>query len=128
MSDNYLRRYSCRVNNHASKQDQLPSRLKHLVADLFRPDITEPDTISDRAPLIGGNLGLDSSDALELALCVEEEFGLALYSPEDSLRAFSSISSLAVFIHTHAHTTPARLHTREEIRTYGPGLPALAPA
>ena len=121
-------RYSRRVNNHASKQDLLPSRLKHLVADLFRPDITEPDTISDRAPLIGGNLGLDSSDALELALCVEEEFGLALYSPEDSLRAFSSISSLAVFIHTHAHTSPIRQHSREEIRTYGPGLPALAPA
>ena len=128
MSDNYLRRYSCRVNNHASKQDLLPSRLKHLVADLFRPDISEPDTISDRAPLIGGNLGLDSLDALELALCVEEEFGLALYSPEDSQRAFSSISSLAVFIHTHAYTSPVRQHSREERQTYGRGMPALAPA
>ena len=119
--------YSCVVNNHASKQDLLPSRLKHLVADLFRPDISEPDTISDRAPLIGGNLGLDSLDAVELALCVEDEFGLALYTPEDSQRAFSSISSLAVFIHTHAHTSPAREHSREEIRTYGQSLPALAP-
>lgn len=114
------------MNNHATKQDLLPSRLKHLVADLFRPDISEPDTISDREPLIGGNLGLDSFDALELALCVEEEFGLALYSPEDLQRAFSSISNLAVFIHTHTHTSPARQHSREEIQNYGQGLPALA--
>ena len=128
MSDPCPTPYSCGVNNHASKQDLLPSRLKHLVADLFRPDISEPDTISDRAPLIGGSLGLDSLDALELALCVEEEFGLALYSPEDSQRAFSSISSLAVFIHTHAYTSPVRQHSREERQTYGRGMPALAPA
>lgn len=119
-------RYSCRVNKHASKQDQLPSRLKHLVADLFRPDIADPETISDHAPLIGGDLGQDSLDAVDLALCIEEEFGLALYSPEDSQRAFSSISSLAVFIHTHAYTSPARWHSREEIQTYRQGIPALA--
>ena len=126
MADFHPVPYGCRVNHHASKHDLLPSRLKHLVASLFRPDISEPDTISDRVPLIGGNLGLDSLDALELALCVEEEFGLALYSPEDSRRAFSSISSLAVFIHTHAYTSPERHHSREEISFYGQGLPALA--
>lgn len=128
MSGPDLSEYSRRVNNHASKQDRLPSRLKHLVAALFRPDISDPETISDRVPLIGGNLGLDSLDALELALCVEEEFGLALYSPADSQRAFSSISSLAVFIQTHVHACPAREHSRGEIQNYGPVLPALAPA
>ncbi len=127
MSDVCLKPYSCRVNNHASKQDLLPSRLKHLVADLFRPDITDPETISDRVPLIGGNLGFDSLDELELALSVEEEFGLALHCPDDSRRAFASISSLVVFIHTHAHTSPARQHSREEIEIYGQELPALAP-
>lgn len=116
------------MNNHASKQDRLPSRLKHLVAALFRPDISDPESISDRVPLIGGNLGLDSLDALELALCVEEEFGLALYSPADSQRAFSSISSLAVFIQTHLHACPARRHRSEEIQSYGPVLPAFVPA
>lgn len=118
--------YSCGVTNHASQQDLLPSRLKHLVADLFRPDISDPDTISDREPLIGGKLGLDSADSLELALCVEEEFGLALYSPQDTQRAFSSISSLTVFIQTHTHTNPARQHSREQIQAYSQSLPALA--
>jgi len=86
--------------------DQLKSRLKHLVADQFRLDIPAPDKIADDAPLIGSGLGLDSLDALELAICLEEEFGLSIDSREESHRAFASISSLASYI--EARLAPVR--------------------
>src|SRR5438876_407204 len=80
----------------------LSSRLKHLIAALFRLDLAEPDNISDYEPLIGGRLGLDSLDALELAIRVEEEFGITIHTHEESHRAFASIASLTDFIHARA--------------------------
>lgn len=79
-------------------QDPLPSHLKHLIAVQFRLDLPEPDKIPDHAPLIGGNLGLDSLDALELAICLEEQFGITIHSQAESVHAFASIASLTDFI------------------------------
>ena len=99
-------RYSGDVQILRHELDPLKSRLKHLVADLFRLDIAEPDNIADDAPLIGNGLGLDSLDALELAICLEEEFGLTIDNREESHRAFATISSLACYI--EARLTAAR--------------------
>jgi len=92
------------MKNH--DDDPLPSRLKHRIVRLFRIDLDDPDSISDHAPLINGSLGLDSLDALELAMCIEEEFGVTILSQAESLRAFASIESLAGFI--HARTSSAQ--------------------
>ncbi len=83
---------------HRPDLASLPSQLKQLVADLFRLDIVEADKISDYEPLIGVGLGVDSLDALDLALCIEEEFGITISSPEEAHLAFASITSLADFI------------------------------
>jgi len=80
-------------------EDPLPSRLKHLVAGRFRLGLAKPDNIGDHAPLIGGSLGLDSLDAIELAMCIEEEFGITIASREESFHALASIASLTGFIH-----------------------------
>ena len=88
----------------------LPSQLKHLVVEMFRPDIPEPDQIDDQAPLLSGSLGLDSLDALELAMAVEERFGISIGSRQESLSAFASIASLSAFIQARAGTNPAFLH------------------
>lgn len=99
------------------------SRLKHLIADLFRMDILEPDKISDYEPLIGGSLGLDSLDVLELAFCVEEEFCVTLYRLDGSLREFASIGRLADFIQARMPTTYTHLHSPVGTPI---GVPALA--
>lgn len=85
------------MNNH--DQDPLPSRLKHLIAAQFRLNLPEPDKIPDHEPLIGGRLGLDSLDALELAMSVEEQFGITIQSYAESTSAFASIATLTEFIH-----------------------------
>lgn len=77
-------------------------RLKCLAAALFRPDIPNPGAIADDLPLIGGSLCRDSIDALELAICIEEEFGIAIRSECDSQGVFNSFASLASFLCAHA--------------------------
>ena len=74
-------------------------------------DILEPEEISDSEPLIGGSLGLDSLDVLELAFCVEEEFSVTLYRLDGSLREFSTIGRLADFIQARMPTTYTHLRS-----------------
>jgi acyl carrier protein len=89
--------------------DQLTSRLKHLVAELSRTDLLDPEAIAADAPLMGSELGLDSLDALELAMSIEEEFGVTFSSREESHRAFTSIATLSACI-------LAQLRSRAEAR------------
>jgi acyl carrier protein len=60
--------------------------LEHIAADDFVPE----------APLFGAETGLDSIDALELALAVSKRYGLQLRADgEDNKRIFSSLRALA---------------------------------
>jgi acyl carrier protein len=100
-------RYSRKVKNRCLNRDLLLSHLKHLVVDILRLDILEPNKIASDESLMGGNLCLDSLDALELAICVEEEFGVAICGGKESPRVFTNIASLADFICAGARTIPA---------------------
>jgi len=99
------------VNKRSHARDSLLSRLKHLIADLFRMDILEPDEISDYEPLVGGSLGLDSLDVLELAFCVEEEFCVTLYNLDGALREFATIGRLADYIQARMPTIYTHQHS-----------------
>ena len=62
--------------------------------------------IEPAAPLFGEGLGLDSIDALELALAISRQYGLELKSDEERNREiFSSLRNLAS--HIRAHRTSA---------------------
>jgi acyl carrier protein len=100
-----------RIKDRYFDQGLLLSQLKHLVADMFRLDLLDPDKIDANEPLMGGNLGLDSLESLELAICVEEKFGISLCSAGEPHGAFASIASLASFIHARGlanHIRPFR--------------------
>lgn len=58
-----------------------------------------PDEIAPDAPLFGDGLGLDSIDALELALAISREYGLELRSDDARNRqVFASLRSLTSYI------------------------------
>ena len=59
----------------------------------------DPSTMDDEALLFGaGGLGLDSLDALQIAMLVEEKFGIRVPEGDEARPIFKSISSLAEFI------------------------------
>ncbi|MBB6457530.1 MULTISPECIES: phosphopantetheine-binding protein [Acetobacter] len=57
------------------------------------------EEIAPEAPLFGEGLGLDSIDALEIALFVGRDYGVALRSEDpDNAQIFSSLRSLCAFV------------------------------
>jgi acyl carrier protein len=56
------------------------------------------DDIDDAAPLFGEGLGLDSLDALQLAMAIEERFGIAVPEGDAGRRVFASINAIAEFL------------------------------
>ncbi|MFZ5894157.1 MAG: phosphopantetheine-binding protein [Myxococcota bacterium] len=76
----------------------LKQRIKELlVSELDLRHKTSAD-IDDAAPLFGGGLGLDSLDALQLAMLVEEHFGVTVPEGEPGRVVFASVNALADFV------------------------------
>ena len=54
------------------------------------------------APLFGEGLGLDSIDALELALAISKKYGFQLRSDnDDNRRIFASLRALSAHVQQH---------------------------
>jgi len=70
---------------------------RHLVAGLNLEDV-DPAGLDVDVPLFGGGLGLDSIDALELAVIVERHYQVRISDMELGRQAFASIRALDAFI------------------------------
>ena len=76
----------------------LRSEIKQLVIkELDLRDRTEADIIDD-APLFGEGLGLDSLDALQVAMAIEQRFGVQIPQGEEAKAIFASVSSIAAYV------------------------------
>lgn len=72
--------------------------LKRMIVEGLKLDGLDPESIADDQPLFGGELGLDSVDALELVVALEREFGVAVPSDEVGSEAFHSVRALAEWL------------------------------
>ena len=79
----------------------LRSELKMTLVTRLRLQHVDPASIADDEPLHGGALGLDSIDMLELALAVEERYGVKVTEVQKAQEAFGSIAALARFVAAH---------------------------
>lgn len=78
--------------------EALKLRLKRILVERLKLERT-PESIGDAEPLFGPEgLGLDSIDALELVLGVEQELGVAIGNEEIVAEALGSIDKLAEFV------------------------------
>ncbi len=69
-----------------------------LIEGLGLEDI-EVDEIGDDMPLFGDDgLGLDSVDAIEITLIVEQEFGVKIKDAGEESGVFSTVSTLVTYI------------------------------
>jgi acyl carrier protein len=82
-----------------SEPESLHAELKKLIVETLALEDTTPDEIETDAPLFGEGLGLDSIDALEIAMVLEERYGVTLDDdPESNQRVFESVRSLTAFV------------------------------
>jgi acyl carrier protein len=82
-----------------STQTAAEHELATLIVETLNLEGIEPGAIVPEAPLFGGELGLDSIDALEIALAVSKHYGMQLRSDHpDNQRIFSSLRTLSEHI------------------------------
>ena len=76
--------------------------LATLIVDSLNLEGVDPASIDADAPLFGEGLGLDSIDALELALAVSKRYGFQLRSDNpDNRQIFASLRALSAHIEQH---------------------------
>ena len=79
----------------------LRREIKELIVRELNLEGRDPASIEDEAPLFGEGLGLDSLDALQLAMSVEERFGVRIPEGDEARPIFRSVASLATHIAAH---------------------------
>jgi len=76
--------------------------LAELLVESLNLDGVAAAEIDPEAPLFGAGLGLDSIDALELALAISKKYGFQLRSDnDDNRRIFASLRALSAHIEQH---------------------------
>ena len=78
--------------------EQVRTELKDLIVKELNLEGKSPSEIDDAAPLFGAGLGLDSLDALQLAMSVEEKFGVRVPEGDEARKIFASVNALAAHI------------------------------
>ncbi|HEY9287025.1 MAG TPA: phosphopantetheine-binding protein [Candidatus Dormibacteraeota bacterium] len=92
------------------------ARVREVLVERLQLPI-DPDWLTDDQPLFGRGIELDSVDALEIALALDAEFGVAISDEDPSI--FGSVARLALFIEEEWAATDLRpvqpSHERETI-------------
>jgi len=74
---------------------ELELEIKKLIVEALSLDDISPEQIDVNEPLFGEGLGLDSIDALEIAVALEEHFGIDVSDEDDIRSRFKDVASLA---------------------------------
>ena len=84
-----------------SPQTAAERELAQLLVECLNLEDVEAGAIDPEAPLFNTGLGLDSIDALELALAISKRYGFQLRSDNDeNRRIFASLRTLSAHVET----------------------------
>jgi acyl carrier protein len=93
----------------------LKTELKELIVRELNLEGRDPKAIVDDAPLFGAGLALDSLDALQLAMSIEEKYGVRIPEGDEARSIFASVAALAK-------------HVKESVDAQGPSPAGTSPA
>ncbi len=94
------------LRNHPTMESSPLTAAERELADLLVESLNLEGVsaagIDPDAPLFGAGLGLDSIDALELALAISKRYGFQLKSDnEENRRVFASLRALSAHVEQH---------------------------
>jgi acyl carrier protein len=77
----------------------LENELKRMIVETLMLEDVGPGDIDSDAPLFNEGLGLDSIDSLDLAMALEERYGVRTEDDSsENRRHFASVTALAAFV------------------------------
>jgi acyl carrier protein len=78
--------------------EQLMANLKRQIIEALNLKHLKVEDIGDDQPLFVEGLGLDSIDALELIVLLQQHYGIKIANPQDGPKIFKSVKTIAEFI------------------------------
>jgi acyl carrier protein len=78
--------------------EQLMADLKMQIIEALNLKHLKPEDIGDEQPLFVDGIGLDSIDALELIVLLQQHYSIKMANPQDGPEIFKSVKSIAEFI------------------------------
>ncbi len=84
--------------------DDLTEKLKERLIEILNMTDVTPEEIDENAQLVGGDLGIDSIDVLEMVVMVEKDYGVVINNKEIGEKVFSTLAALADYIRQNSPT------------------------
>jgi acyl carrier protein len=81
--------------------EKLTLNLKKQIIEVLNLKHLQPDDIIADQPLFGDGLGLDSIDALELIVLLQQQYNIRLADPKEGPQIFKSVNTMAEYIRAH---------------------------
>jgi len=81
--------------------NKLISDLKIQIIEQLNLQEVKPEDIADDQPLSVEGLGLDSIDALELIVLLQQHYKIKLSNAEEGPKVFRSVKTMAEYITAH---------------------------
>ena len=81
--------------------DKLMADLKVQIIEQLNLQDTKPEDIGDDQPLFLEGLGLDSIDALELIVLLQQSYKIKLSDAGEGQKVFRSVRTMAEYITAH---------------------------
>jgi acyl carrier protein len=82
--------------------EALIQELKEKIIETINLEGVVPDDIPVDDQLVGGELGIDSIDVLELVLLLEKDYAIVVKDRELGAKVFASLRSMAEYIQEHS--------------------------
>jgi acyl carrier protein len=84
--------------------EQLMVNLKKQIIEALNLKHLKPEDIGDDQPLFMEGLGLDSIDALELIVLLQQHYNIRITNPQEGPKIFRSVKTIAEYIKAHQTT------------------------
>ena len=81
--------------------DKLMADLKKQIIEQLNLQDKRPEDIGDDQPLFVEGLGLDSIDALELIVLLQQNYKIRISNAEEGPKVFRSVRTMAEYITAH---------------------------
>ena len=81
--------------------EQLMADLKKQIIEALNLKHLKPEDIGNEQPLFVEGLGLDSIDALELIVLLQQKYRIKIANPQEGPKIFQSVKTMAEYITAH---------------------------
>jgi acyl carrier protein len=86
--------------------EKLLNELKVKMVEILNLVDVKPDDINEDDQLVGGSLGIDSIDVLEMVIMIEKDYGIKIDNKELGVKVFATLRILTGYIFENSPELP----------------------